>query len=104
VFGADQTRHMLNASLPDWLAPARDSLTLIRAELALQAGDTLTANTELMQLASRSAAGVAYAARMKVARAQLRAATELTDLREVRAVLLPAISNPEVPPLVRNMR
>ncbi len=104
VFGADPTRHMLNAALPDWLAPARDSLTLIRAELALQAGDTLTANTELMQLASRSAAGVAFAARLKVAHAQLRTAAELADLREIRAVLLPAITSPEVPPLLRNMR
>jgi hypothetical protein len=104
TFGAGPTRQMLNATLPDWLAAARDSLVLMRAELALRAGDTLTATTELTQLASRAAINVANAARVKVAHAYLRSADELSDLREVRAVLLPALTHPAVPPILRNMR
>lgn len=104
TFGANTTRHMLDATMPDWLAPARDSLALVRAELALRAGDTMTATTELTQLASRSTVTVANAARVQVARARLRSADALADLREIRALLLPAIAYPEVPGIVRNMR
>jgi hypothetical protein len=103
-FGAQTTRHLLNAPLPDWLASARDSVALVRAELALRAGDTTSATTEFTQLASRSAAVVANAARIRLARAQLPNAETLEDLRAVRALLLPAVADPTVPPLLHNLR
>ncbi len=104
AFGAATTRHLLNAPLPDWLASARDSVALVRAELALGAGDTTTATTELMQLASRSAVVVASAARIRIARSKLPNAASLEDLREVRTLLLPAITEATVPSLLHNMR
>jgi hypothetical protein len=104
TFGAATTRQLLNAPLPDWLASARDSIALVRAELAMRAGDTATATTELSQLASRSAVMVANAARLRIARANLPKTETLEQLREVRAVLLPAIADPTVPPLLHDMR
>lgn len=103
-FGAASTRNMLNATLPDWLASARDSIALVRADLALRAGDTVTATTELTQLAGRSTAGIANAARIKLANAQVRQVSTLEELRDLRATLLPAIAVPAVPPMLRNMR
>jgi hypothetical protein len=95
---------MLSAPLPDWMASGRDSVALVRAELALRGGDTLTATTELTNLASRSVAVVANAARIRLARARLPVIDRLEDLQELRNILLPAISEPAVPPLLRNMR
>ena len=103
AFGASSTRDMLNADFPDWLAAARDSVALLRAELALRGGDTLTATTELTQLTSRSAAIIANRARLTLARAQLHQANELQDLRDVRALLLPAITDAQVQLTLRRM-
>lgn len=103
-FGPVTTRNMLNASLPDWMAGARDSIALVRADLALRAGDTLNAVTELTQLAGRSSAGIANAARIKLASAQVRNVSTLEELQAVRATLLPAIADFAVPPMLRNMR
>lgn len=103
-FGADATRHMLNASLPEWLAGARDSIALVRADLAMRAGDTTAATTELTQLAGRSSATVANAARLKLARARLKNTATLEDLRAVRTLLLPAIADISVPAILRNVR
>jgi hypothetical protein len=102
-FGAATTRHLLNAPLPDWLASARDSVALVRAELALRAGDTIAAATELTELASRSGAVVAYASRIRLARSRLPNADALEDLRDIRTLLLPAVAEPAVPPLLHQM-
>jgi tetratricopeptide (TPR) repeat protein len=104
VFGASATRTMLSAPLPDWLTSARDSVALIRAEVALRGGDTLSAVDELAQLSARSIAVVANAARLRLARTKLPRASELEDLQELRNILLPAITDPSVPPVLRNMR
>ena len=103
-FGPGATRTMLSAPLPDWLASARDSIALARAEVALHAGDTLTANAELAQLASHAVAVVATAARVRLARTRLPVVSRLEDLQDLRTVLLPAINDPAVPPLLRSMR
>ena len=103
VFGAVVTRQMLNAALPDWLSVARDSIALVRAELALKSGDTTTATTELTQLASRAAAPIANGARVNLARSRLQHAAELAHLREARATLLPAIAHSEAQVLLRNI-
>ncbi len=103
-FGAPATRAMLSAPLPDWLASARDSVALIRAEVALRGGDTLTAANELTQLSARSIAVVANAARLRLARSRLPHAGTLEDLQQLRALLLPALTDPTVPPVLRTMR
>lgn len=103
-FGAPTTRHLLNAPLPDWLASARDSVALVRAELALRAGDTAAATTEFTQLASRSAAVVANAARIRLARARMPNVASLEDLRAMRTLLLPAVAEPSVPAVLHQMR
>jgi hypothetical protein len=103
-FGAAGTRNMINAALPDWMAGARDSIALVRADLALRAGDTATANTELTQLTGRSTAVIANAARIRLARARLPGMSRLEEFPEIRALLLPAISDMTVPPILRNMR
>jgi tetratricopeptide (TPR) repeat protein len=103
-FGAATTRNLLNAPLPDWLASARDSVALVRAELALRSGDTVAATTELTQLASRSSVLVANAARVKLARSRMPTAATLEDLREIRALLLPAVADPSVPAMLHNLK
>jgi tetratricopeptide (TPR) repeat protein len=103
-FGAETARQMLMAPLPDWLASARDSIALVRAELALRGGDTTRAVQELTQLSARGSVVIANAARLNLARAQLHQATALDQLREMRALLLPAITDPIVPRLLRDMR
>jgi hypothetical protein len=79
-------------------------VALARAEVALRGGDTLTATTELTQLAARSVAVVANAARMRLARTRLPTVHKLEELQELRTILLPAITEPTVPPLLRSMR
>jgi hypothetical protein len=103
-FGAETARQMLMAPLPDWLTSARDSIALVRAELALRGGDTARAVQELTQLSSRSAVTIANAARLNLAHAQLHQASTLEQLREMRALLLPAIGDPAVPRLLQHMR
>jgi hypothetical protein len=103
-FGAAVAREMLSAPLPDWLLSARDSIALVRADLALRGGDTANATRELSQIAARSAMMIATAARIRLARVQLAQANGLEQLREARTTLVAAITDPAVPPLLRNMR
>lgn len=103
-FGPSAARQMLNAPLPEWIASARDSVALVRAELALRAGDTATATLELTQLAARSATLIANAARVRLAQSRLAGAASLEQLREIRAILLPAITDPNAQNLIRTMR
>lgn len=103
-FGPASARQMLNTPLPEWLASARDSVALLRAELALQAGDTATASMELTQLAARSAVGIANAARVRLAQSRLRSARDLENLNQIRGLLLPAITDMHAQTLLRNMR
>ena len=103
TFGPATTRNMLSTPLPAWAALARDSVALVRAQLALRGGDTATAVTELTQLSSRSVANIANAARVSLAHSQLQAADEVQDLRAVRAVLLPAITDGTAQLLIRHM-
>jgi hypothetical protein len=103
TFGAARTREMLSTPLPEWVAAARDSVSLLRARLALHDGDTATAWAELNQLASQSATAIANAARVALARSRLETADELQDLRAMRPILLPAISDPNAQALIRSM-
>jgi tetratricopeptide (TPR) repeat protein len=103
AFGATSTRHMLGTPLPEWTAAARDSVALLRARLALRGGDTATAWGELNELAARSSTAIANAARVSLALSHLQRADELSDLRAVRPMLLPAISDQTVQTLIRSM-
>ncbi len=103
-FGAERVRAMLSPVHGDFVPAARDSLALIRARLADRAGDTLTANRELLELAGRSAAATAAAARVLVARSRLRGASSLEQLSSVRTLLLPAIANVDAQALIRTIR
>ncbi|HEY0810660.1 MAG TPA: hypothetical protein VGD49_10895, partial [Longimicrobiales bacterium] len=55
------------------------------------------------QLSSRSTANIANAARVALAHSQLQSADEVQDLRAVRAVLLPAITDATAQVLIRHM-
>lgn len=104
VFGAVAARAMLAQPGSELAPPARDSLALLRAQLASFSGDTLSANRELLQLASRAAVPAAAAARVLVARSRLLTVAELEGLSEVRALLLPAIAMPAAQALIRTIR
>ena len=76
-----------------WAGEFRDRLVVERAKQAALAGDTALALAELQQAASRSTAQVANDARIEIALMQLSAARDPTDLRAIRAVLLPAVAD-----------
>lgn len=103
VFGPAATREMLTET-GAWPDAPRDSLALIRARIASQSGDTLIANRELARLTGGAAPVTAAAARVLLARARLAAATTLEELSEIRALLLPAITNFEATGLIQTMR
>lgn len=103
TFGAITTRNIFNAPTAGWATIARDSVALIRAQLALRGGDTTAAMTELTQLAGRAVLPIANPARVSLARAQLQNADELQDLRAIRAVLLPAITDGAAQMMLRSM-
>src|SRR5690606_16681513 len=85
-----------------WLAGAADSITLARAQLAATAGRYDEAMAELADLYSRSTGATGVNARRRAA--DLMLARDSVDLAAVRAVLLPAISDPAVRTLLRDVR
>lgn len=103
-FGAARVRAMLVPVGGEWVGAARDSLTLLRAQIASRADDTLNANRELLQLADHAAAPTAASARVAVARSRLRSVDKLERLPEIRALLLAAINNSSAQELIRSMR
>lgn len=103
-FGADTVRAMLAAPHATWTPSARDSLSLIRAEIAAHAGDTLNAHRELLDLATHAATSTAAMARVILARSRLASVDRMEQLGEVRALLLPAITIGEAQLLIRTIR
>ena len=102
--GAHAVRALLVAPQNDMVAAASDSLALIRAQLAAQAGDTATAHQELLAISERSGGTTAFVARITVARSRLRELQGLEQLGEIRALLLPAITAAEAQQLIRSIR
>ena len=102
--GAPAVRTLLDVPQTDMVAAASDSLVLIRAQLAVDAGDTATANQELLSLAERAGGVTAAVARIAVARNRLRSLHRLEQLGEIRALLLPAIAAAEAQILIRSIR
>ncbi|MGQ0813135.1 MAG: hypothetical protein ACT4O1_01555 [Gemmatimonadota bacterium] len=102
-FGASAARAMLAQPRAEWPDAPRDSLELIRARIAADAGDTLSANRELMQLAGRATGPTAATARVLVARARLRHVQDLQQLSAIRSLLLPAIAHADAQLLIRTI-
>lgn len=103
-FGSASVRAMLAQQQADWSATARDSLAFIRAQIAADAADTTNGHHELRQLSNRAAGPIAAAARVALARSRLRSESRVERLSDIRALLLPAISNPEAQVLIRDIR
>lgn len=104
TFGPEPVRAMLVPSGGEWIDAARDSLTLLRAQIASRADDTLNSNRELLQLAGHASAGTAAAARIAVARARLRYVDKLERLPDIRALLLSALGYGQAQQLISAMR
>ena len=102
--GAQAVRAFLAEPPGSWPSAPRDSLALLRAQIAVRAGDTLDANRELMDLAEHAVGPTAAVARVMVARSRLRSLQTLEQLAAVRSLLLPAITVGEAQMLIRTIR
>lgn len=103
-WGAAVAREALEpAPEAPWPVLVRDRFVLERARQAALAGDTATALEELDEIAGRSAQETGTRARLIMARLQLAAATSPAHLEEVRALLLPAVSDRAARPLIEGI-
>ncbi|MEX2282015.1 MAG: hypothetical protein WEE89_05990, partial [Gemmatimonadota bacterium] len=91
------------ASAP-WRAAARDSLLMVRAELALLTGDTAQAIASAQRIAARSSGPLADAVRVRVAEWKLARASSTEQLADVRAELLPALANNRARALIQAIK
>ena len=92
--GPAALRQMLaGAGSSAWRASARDSLLLLRANLAVALGDTAAAVQELEALAQASTGPHADLIRVRAAELKLLRATTLDELGSTRAALLPALAS-----------
>jgi len=87
-----------------WPSLSREPVELARAGFLARAGDTAAAITAAMRLASHATAGNAGKARVLAARLDLARAASTDDLEAIRALLLPALSNPDARSLLRTIR
>lgn len=98
--GADARAALEPAQRAPWAGDVRDRLVIERARHAAAAGDTALAIEELDQAAARSSAGPANVARIAIARLKLASVTDPAELGEVRRILLPALGDQAVRPLI----
>jgi tetratricopeptide (TPR) repeat protein len=103
-FGPEYARAIIASQSGAMAAPARDTLALIRAQIASAAGDTTVAHREFTALADRAASAIASAARVDLARSRLRAVSKLEQLQDLRSLLLPAINSIDAVNIIRAMR
>ncbi|MEN8374606.1 MAG: hypothetical protein ABFS34_04090 [Gemmatimonadota bacterium] len=75
-----------------WPDDRRSALALTRARLAAGAGDTVAAIEHARRSASLGAGTAANQARLSAARWMLATTSRVDDLREIRAILLPALA------------
>ena len=94
---------LASARTAPWAPGPRDALLLQRTGLLLEAGDTLAAETELGWVA-RGAGPGAVPARMTLAAVRLRRVASPDELETVRAVLLPASTDPQALALLEDLR
>lgn len=103
-WGGATAREMLEpAPRAPWAGEIRDVLIVERARQAAIAGDSATALRELDAAASRSTAQAANVARIEIARMRLATAADPSELVEIRTVLLPALGEQSVRPLVNSI-
>jgi hypothetical protein len=86
-----------------WSADARDRLILQRARLHLSAGDSVAARSDAALVAD-AAGGRATEARLWLARLALEGMERTEQLEELRALLLPAATEPAVRELLERAR
>lgn len=86
-----------------WGPSARDSLMLFQGELALEATDTAAAEAILGELSS-SAGPAGMVARVRLARSRMARAADVSDLAEVRNLLLPALAHSEARAIVQDLK
>jgi tetratricopeptide (TPR) repeat protein len=104
-FGARHARTLLEpAARSAWLPAVREGMSFVRAQLALQMGDTTTALAEMRAAAARADPQTAATARVLIARQLLYKARDVGDLGEVRATLLPALSDRDAQLLVHSLK
>jgi hypothetical protein len=98
----------LRASAPledvDWPATARDEIALLRAQLAVAAGEHDVAHELAMNVASAVSRGVGSRARHVAAGIRLERAAQPSDLEDIRELLLPAYDDPAALDLMRRVR
>jgi tetratricopeptide (TPR) repeat protein len=87
-----------------WDTVARLEMSLFRASLAAQAGDTATAQAEAAAVARGASRAVADRARVLQARWRLAEAGDLATADAVRAELLPAITDSDARDLIRGLK
>lgn len=105
VFGHNTLRSFLApAATSPWPAPARDSVLLYRAELALLAGDTAAAIADAQSLSQRATGAAVDHARLKAAEWQLAQATGVEDLQDARATLLAALGSQRGRMLIQSIK
>lgn len=104
-WGGGQTAALLDGvNRSAWPPAARDALRLRRAELLAAAGDSAEAVREARAIADRAAGATADRARVALARWALARAQEISDLDEVRNLLLPAIANADARRLLQDLK
>jgi hypothetical protein len=86
--------------MPDIRYAAR----LAAAEILLAGGDTAGAEAELQTIAGRGEGAPSHRARIHLARLRLAAASDLAELTEVRAILLPSVAHTEARSLMTTMQ
>lgn len=87
-----------------WPASTRDSMTLFRARIAAEAGDTASAVEDVRDVLSASTGPMAERARVLLARWQLAGVGDVGELEPIRALLLPALGHPEAREIVQGMK
>ncbi len=104
-WGAASAREFLESFAGvGWSPAAREEMTLLRAELAVEAGDTATGIADANAIARASAESVGLRARVAAAEWQLASVSDPAELEDIRAPLLSALERPEAARLVRELK
>ncbi len=104
-FGAAWAALLLDAAAgSDWPTAQRESQGFLRIALRARAGDTTAAITAALELAGRASPVTAGQARALAGRLELARADSITDLSPVRALLLPALNDPDARIMLRGIK
>lgn len=105
VWGPEAVRRLLEpVDESVWSLDQQVRLGLFRAEMAAEAGDTATAEAEMLALVEDRGGSATHPARVRLARWKLARAKDLDELDHVRDLLIPAVANQEARRLVYALR